>query len=144
MQRILFWRQKWKQSEHLGNDCSGPGERGWLFFLVLWGREGVISKHGKKWEVWRNVLEIEWQNLLMGWMWRMRKSKMTILFWARSYTLNLFTTLASKIVMYQPSGTRSRTDCTVHAKCTRGNWHISSTTVRGIILQSNSVTWESL
>lgn len=80
----------------------------------------MISKHGEKWEFWRNVLKIEGQNLLMGWMWRMRNSKVTILFWARSYTLNLFTTLASKIVMYQPSGTRSRTDCTVRAKMHQG------------------------
>lgn len=42
------------------------------------------------------------------------------LFWASAYTSKLFAALASEIVMFQASGTRSMTDCGINVKCTRG------------------------
>lgn len=38
----------------------------------------VISEDGEKQEVWRNVLELEWQDMLVDLTWRMRESKTTL------------------------------------------------------------------
>lgn len=60
----------------------------------------VISEDGEKRAVWRNVLELEWQDMLVNLTWRMRESKTTLPFWAISFTWHLFTTVASEIVMF--------------------------------------------
>lgn len=72
----------------------------------------VISEDGEKQEVWRNALELEWQDMLVDLTWRMRESNTTLPFWAVSFTWHLFTLLASESVMFQPSSTISMTDCT--------------------------------
>ena len=84
----------------------------------------AISGDGEKWEVWKNALEIECQDLLTDLLCKMWESKMTLWALPSSSTLTLFTTLASEIGMFQPNGTRGMTGRTVNLKCTRGNWYI--------------------
>lgn len=68
----------------------------------------AMSEDGETWEVRGQVLETEWQDLLVDLRWRMREAGMTLLFGASSCTLNLFATLASKVVTFQSVAPEAR------------------------------------
>lgn len=122
-----FGRRKWTQGNSLQGDSTGQVRDNGGFYWV------VLRQEAEKQKFQRNIMELEWQDLLMDFMWGMREPRSPLQSGASSNTWNPFAPLASEIVMFQSNGARRTTNCPVEVKYTRGDWHILWIIIREII-----------